>query len=36
MSRYRRLKIEAAAFFCTIAFADRGSNASKLSGRFGE
>jgi hypothetical protein len=25
MSRYRRLKIEGGAFFCTLALADRGS-----------
>ena len=26
MSRYRRLKIEGGAFFCTLALADRGSD----------
>jgi hypothetical protein len=36
MSRYRRLKIERGAFLYTLALADRGSNASELSGRFGE
>jgi hypothetical protein len=33
MSRYRRLKIEGEAFFCTLAFAGRGSD---LLVRFGE
>jgi hypothetical protein len=33
MSRYRRLKIEGAAFFCTLALADRGRD---LLVRFGE
>jgi hypothetical protein len=33
MSRYRRLKIEGGAFFCTLALADRGSD---LLVRFGE
>jgi hypothetical protein len=36
MSRYRRLKIEGGALFCTLALADRGGNATELSGRFGE
>jgi hypothetical protein len=36
MSRHRRLKIEAGAFFFTLALADRGGNATELSGRFGE
>jgi len=36
MSRYRRLKIEGGAFFFTLALTDRGSNATELSGRFGE
>jgi hypothetical protein len=36
MSAIGGSKIEAAAFFCAVAFADRGGNASKLSGRFGE
>jgi hypothetical protein len=36
MSRYRRLKIEGGAFFYTPALADRGGNATELSGRFGE
>jgi hypothetical protein len=36
MSRYRRLKIEGGAFFYTLALADPGGNATKLSGRFGE
>jgi hypothetical protein len=35
MSRYRRLKIEGGAFFYTLALADRGGNATELSGRFG-
>jgi hypothetical protein len=26
MSRYRRLKIDGGAFFCTLALADRGSD----------
>jgi len=30
MSRYRRLKIEGGAFFCTLALADRGGNATDL------
>jgi hypothetical protein len=33
MSRYRRLKIEGGAFFCTLALADHGSD---LLARFGE
>jgi hypothetical protein len=33
MSRYRRLKIEGGAFFCTRARADRGGNATELYGR---
>jgi hypothetical protein len=36
MSRYRRLKIEGGGFFFTRALADRGGNATELSGRFGE
>jgi hypothetical protein len=36
MSRYRRLKIEGGAFFYTLALADRASNATELSGRFGD
>jgi hypothetical protein len=36
MSRYRRLKIEGGAFCYTLALADRGGNATELSGRFGE
>jgi hypothetical protein len=36
MSRYRRLKIEGGALFFTLALADRGGNATELSGRFGE
>jgi len=36
MSRYRRLKIEGGAFFYALALADRGGNASELSGRFGD
>jgi hypothetical protein len=36
MSRYRRLKIEGGAFFFTLTLADRGGNATELSGRFGE
>jgi hypothetical protein len=35
MSRYRRLKIEGGAFFCTLALADRGGNANQLSECFG-
>jgi hypothetical protein len=36
MSRYLRRKIEGGALFFTLALADRGGNATKLSGRFGE
>jgi hypothetical protein len=36
MFRNRRLKIEGGALFYTLALADRGGNATKLSGRFGE
>jgi hypothetical protein len=36
MSRHRRLKIEGGALFYTLALADRGGDATELSGRFGE
>jgi hypothetical protein len=35
MSRYRQLKIEGGAFFCTLALADRRRTANQLSERFG-
>jgi hypothetical protein len=36
MSRYGRLKIEGGVFFYTLALANRGGNATELSGRFEE
>jgi hypothetical protein len=36
MSRHRRRKIDGGVFFCTLSLADRGDNATELSGRFDE